>query len=115
MLYAWKIAKYVKSNAIVYARENQALGIGAGQMKRVDAAKLGAMIATDYHGEGSISGCALASDAFFPFKDGIEYAAKLGVTAIIQPGGSINDQEVIDAADRYAIAMVFTGVRHFRH
>jgi phosphoribosylaminoimidazolecarboxamide formyltransferase/IMP cyclohydrolase len=113
MLYAWKIAKYVKSNAIVYARPNRAVGIGAGQMKRVDAAKLAAMISKDY-GE-DLKGCAMASDAFFPFRDGIDYAATLGITAIIQPGGSIRDGEVIKAADEHGMAMVFTGTRHFRH
>jgi len=111
--YAWKIAKYVKSNAIVYARENRAVGIGAGQMKRIDAAKLAAMISKDY-GE-DLKGCVMASDAFFPFRDGIDYAAKLGITAVIQPGGSIKDEEVIRAADEHGIAMVFTGTRHFRH
>lgn len=113
MMYAWKIVKYVKSNAIVYARENRAVGIGAGQMKRIDAAKLAAMIAKDY-GE-DVKGCAMASDAFFPFRDGIDYAAKLGITAIIQPGGSIRDEDVIKAANEHHIAMVFTGIRHFRH
>ncbi len=113
MLYAWKIVKYVKSNAIVYARPNRAVGIGAGQMKRVDAAKLAAMIAKDY-GE-DVKGCAMASDAFFPFRDGIDYAAKLGISAIIQPGGSIRDSEVIAAADEHGMAMAFTGIRHFRH
>jgi phosphoribosylaminoimidazolecarboxamide formyltransferase/IMP cyclohydrolase len=113
LLYAWKIVKYVKSNAIVYARNNRAVGIGAGQMKRVDATKLAAMIAKDYGGE--VKGCAMASDAFFPFRDGIDNAAKLGITAIIQPGGSIRDEEVIKAADEHGIAMVFTGIRHFRH
>ena len=115
MLYAWKIVKYVKSNAIVFAKENRAIGIGAGQMKRVDAAKLAATIARDYSGPDSLKGCAMASDAFFPFRDGIDFAAKLGVTAIIQPGGSIKDKEVIAAADEHGIAMVFTGTRHFRH
>ena len=113
LMYAWKIVKYVKSNAIVYARNNRAVGIGAGQMKRVDATKLAAMIAKDYGGD--VKGCAMASDAFFPFRDGIDYAAKLGITAIIQPGGSIRDKEVIKAADEHGIAMVFTGIRHFRH
>ncbi|MFN7991358.1 MAG: bifunctional phosphoribosylaminoimidazolecarboxamide formyltransferase/IMP cyclohydrolase [Candidatus Micrarchaeia archaeon] len=113
LMYAWKIVKYVKSNAIVYARENRAVGIGAGQMKRVDATKLAAMIAKDYGGD--VRGCAMASDAFFPFRDGIDYAAKLGISAIIQPGGSIRDDEVIKAADEHGIAMVFTGIRHFRH
>lgn len=115
MMYAWKIAKYVKSNAIVFAKENRAVGIGAGQMKRVDAAKLGAMIARDYSGPDSLKGCAMASDAFFPFRDGIDYAASLGVTAIIQPGGSVNDKEVIAAADEHNMTMLFTGIRHFRH
>lgn len=113
LIYAWKIVKYVKSNAIVYARENNAVGIGAGQMKRIDAAKLAAMIATD-NGE-TLKGCVMASDAFFPFRDGIDYAASIGITAIIQPGGSIKDEEVIKAANEHGIAMVFTGVRHFRH
>jgi len=115
MIYAWKVVKYVKSNAIVYAKKNRVVGIGAGQMKRIDAAKLGAMIATEYASESSLRGCAMASDAFFPFRDGVDYAAKLGVTAIIQPGGSINDKEVIAAADEHDITMVFTGMRHFRH
>ncbi|MEW6036018.1 MAG: bifunctional phosphoribosylaminoimidazolecarboxamide formyltransferase/IMP cyclohydrolase [Candidatus Micrarchaeota archaeon] len=113
LLYAWKIVKYVKSNAIVFARENRAVGIGAGQMKRIDAAKLAATIAKDY-GE-DLRGCAMASDAFFPFRDGIDYAARLGISAIIQPGGSIRDADVIKAADEHGIAMVFTGIRHFRH
>lgn len=111
--YAWIIAKYVKSNAIVYARGSRAVGIGAGQMKRIDATKLGAMIATSF-GE-DLKGTVMASDAFFPFRDGIDAAAKLGVCAIIQPGGSIKDDEVIKAADEHGVAMVFTGVRHFRH
>jgi phosphoribosylaminoimidazolecarboxamide formyltransferase/IMP cyclohydrolase len=113
MVYAWKIVKYVKSNAIVFARENRAVGIGAGQMKRIDAAKLAATIARDYGGD--LKGCAMASDAFFPFRDGIDFAAKLGITAIIQPGGSIRDDEVIRAADEHGITMAFTGIRHFRH
>jgi phosphoribosylaminoimidazolecarboxamide formyltransferase/IMP cyclohydrolase len=113
LLYAWKIVKYVKSNAIVYARENRAVGIGAGQMKRIDAAKLASMIARDYGEE--LKGCAMASDAFFPFRDGIDYAAKLGITAIIQPGGSIRDKDVIAAADEHGMTMVFTGIRLFRH
>jgi phosphoribosylaminoimidazolecarboxamide formyltransferase/IMP cyclohydrolase len=111
--YAWKIVKYVKSNAIVYARESRAVGIGAGQMKRIDAAKLAAMIARD--NKEDLKGCVMASDAFFPFRDGIDYAASLGITAVIQPGGSINDKDVIAAADGHDIAMVFTGIRHFRH
>jgi phosphoribosylaminoimidazolecarboxamide formyltransferase/IMP cyclohydrolase len=111
--YAWKIVKYVRSNAIVYARENRAVGIGAGQMKRIDAAKLAAMIAKD--NRETLKGCVMASDAFFPFRDGIDYAASLGITAVIQPGGSINDKEAIAAADGHNMAMVFTGIRHFRH
>ncbi|MEM4272352.1 MAG: bifunctional phosphoribosylaminoimidazolecarboxamide formyltransferase/IMP cyclohydrolase [Candidatus Bilamarchaeaceae archaeon] len=113
MLYAWTICKFVKSNAIVYARNKQAVGIGAGQMKRVDAARLAAQIAEAYG--ASVKGCAMASDAFFPFRDGIDAAAKRGVTAVIQPGGSIRDEEVIKAADEHGMAMVFTGMRHFRH
>jgi phosphoribosylaminoimidazolecarboxamide formyltransferase / IMP cyclohydrolase len=113
LLYAWKIVKYVKSNAIIFARENRVVGIGAGQMKRIDAEKLAAMISRDYGGD--VRGCVMASDAFFPFRDGIDYAAKQGITAIIQPGGSIRDEDVIKAANEHNIAMVFTGIRHFRH
>ncbi|MFH1222654.1 MAG: bifunctional phosphoribosylaminoimidazolecarboxamide formyltransferase/IMP cyclohydrolase [Candidatus Micrarchaeota archaeon] len=113
MIYAWKIAKYVRSNAVIFAREDRAVGIGAGQMKRIDAAKIGSMIAKEF-GE-NLKGCAMASDAFFPFRDGIDFAATLGVTAIIQPGGSVKDAEVIAAADEHNIVMVFTGTRHFRH
>ncbi len=110
LLFAWKICKHVKSNAIVYARAGQTVGIGAGQMSRVDAAKFGAMKA-----QLPLKGTVAASDAFFPFPDGVEEIAKAGATAIIQPGGSQRDAEVIDAADRLGIAMLFTGVRHFRH
>ncbi len=110
MLFGWKVSKHVKSNAIVYARAGQLVSAGAGQMSRVDAAKVGAMKAVL-----PIEGTALASDAFFPFPDGVEEAAKRGVTAVIQPGGSVRDAEVIEAADRLGLAMVFTGVRHFRH
>jgi phosphoribosylaminoimidazolecarboxamide formyltransferase/IMP cyclohydrolase len=113
MIYAWKIVKYVRSNAIIYARSDRAVGIGAGQMKRIDAAKIGAEIAGEFN--ESLKGCAMASDAFFPFRDGIDYAAKLGVTAIIQPGGSVKDSDVIAAANEHNITMVFTGMRHFRH
>ncbi len=113
MKYAWKVCKYVKSNSIVYARPTRVVGIGAGQMKRVDAARLGARIAKDF-GLG-LEGCAMASDAFFPFRDGIDAAAQRGITAVIQPGGSIRDKEVIAAADEHNMTMVFTGVRHFRH
>jgi phosphoribosylaminoimidazolecarboxamide formyltransferase/IMP cyclohydrolase len=110
LLFAWSVCKHVKSNAIVYAREGQTLGIGAGQMSRVDAARFGAMKAVL-----PLKGCVAASDAFFPFPDGLETVAKAGATAVIQPGGSVKDQEVIDAADRLGMAMVFTGMRHFRH
>lgn len=108
--FAWKVCKHVKSNAIVFAKENCTLGIGAGQMSRVDSVKIAKMKAIK-----SLKGSALASDAFFPFADGVIAAAKVGVKTIIQPGGSIRDDEVIKAADKYKIAMVFTGMRHFRH
>ena len=108
--FAWRVAKHVKSNAILYARDGQAVGVGAGQMSRVDAARLGAMKAAL-----PLEGCVVASDAFFPFADGVEEIAKHGATAVIQPGGSRRDAEVIEAADRLGLAMVFTGVRHFRH
>ena len=110
LLFAWKVCKHVKSNAIVYARDGQTVGIGAGQMSRVDAAKVGAMKA-----QLPLKGTVAASDAFFPFPDGVEEIAKAGATAIIQPGGSQRDPEVIEAADRLGLAMLFTGVRHFRH
>lgn len=110
LLFAWKVAKHTKSNAIVYAREGQTVGVGAGQMSRVDSVKLGAMRAVL-----PIEGTVLASDAFFPFRDGIDEAAKFGITAIIQPGGSVKDGEVITAADEHGLAMVFTGMRHFKH
>ncbi|NOS75029.1 MAG: bifunctional phosphoribosylaminoimidazolecarboxamide formyltransferase/IMP cyclohydrolase [Methyloglobulus sp.] len=113
MLFAWKVAKFVKSNAIVYARNGQTIGVGAGQMSRVYSAKIAGIKAAD---EGiKVAGSALASDAFFPFRDGIDSAAKAGITSIIQPGGSVRDKEVIAAADEHNIAMVFTGMRHFRH
>ncbi len=110
LLFAWKVAKHVKSNAILYARDGQTVGVGAGQMSRVDSCKLGAMKA-----QLPLKGTVAASDAFFPFPDGVEEIAKAGATAIIQPGGSVRDQEVIEAADRLGLAMIFTGVRHFRH
>jgi phosphoribosylaminoimidazolecarboxamide formyltransferase/IMP cyclohydrolase len=110
LLFAWKICKHVKSNAIVYARDGQTVGVGAGQMSRVDAAKVGAMKA-----QLPLKGTVAASDAFFPFPDGVEEIAKAGATAIIQPGGSQRDPEVIEAANRLGLAMLFTGVRHFRH
>ena len=110
MLFAWKVCKHVKSNAIVYARDGQTVGVGAGQMSRVDAAKIGAMKA-----QLPLQGTVAASDAFFPFPDGVEEIARAGATAIIQPGGSQRDPEVIAAADRLGLTMLFTGVRHFRH
>jgi phosphoribosylaminoimidazolecarboxamide formyltransferase/IMP cyclohydrolase len=110
LLFAWKVCKHVKSNAIVYARDGQTVGVGAGQMSRVDSAKIGAMKA-----QLPLKGTVAASDAFFPFPDGVEEIAKAGATAIIQPGGSQRDPEVIEAADRLGLAMLFTGVRHFRH
>ena len=110
LLFAWKVCKHVKSNAIVYARDGQTVGVGAGQMSRVDSAKIGAMKA-----QLPLQGTVAASDAFFPFPDGVEEIAKAGATAIIQPGGSQRDPEVIEAADRLGLAMLFTGVRHFRH
>jgi phosphoribosylaminoimidazolecarboxamide formyltransferase/IMP cyclohydrolase len=110
LLFAWRVCKHVKSNAIVYARDGQTLGVGAGQMSRVDAARFGAMKAVL-----PLNGSVAASDAFFPFPDGLEAVAQAGATAVIQPGGSVRDEEVIAAADRLGMAMVFTGIRHFRH
>jgi phosphoribosylaminoimidazolecarboxamide formyltransferase/IMP cyclohydrolase len=110
LLFAWKVCKHVKSNAILYAKDGRGIGVGAGQMSRVDSARIGAMKAV-LPLQGSVAG----SDAFFPFPDGVEVVAKACATAIIQPGGSVRDQEVIDAANRLGLAMVFTGVRHFRH
>jgi phosphoribosylaminoimidazolecarboxamide formyltransferase/IMP cyclohydrolase len=110
LLFAWRVCKHVKSNAVVYAGNGQTLGVGAGQMSRVDAAKFGAMKAIL-----PLKDCVAASDAFFPFPDGLEAVASAGATAIIQPGGSVKDPDVIAAADRLGIAMVFTGMRHFRH
>lgn len=110
LAFGWKVVKHVKSNAIVYANEDQLVGVGAGQMSRVDSSKLAVMKA-----ELPIKGTALASDAFFPFRDAVDAAAEAGVTAVIQPGGSIRDEEVIAAADEHNLAMVFTGIRHFKH
>ncbi len=110
LLFGWKVCKHVKSNAIVYARPGQTVSVGAGQMSRVDSVKVGAMKAVV-----PLEGSVLASDAFFPFPDGVEEAAKHGITAVIQPGGSVKDPEVIEAADRLNLAMAVTGVRHFRH
>ncbi len=113
LLFAWKVAKYVKSNAIVYCKDEMTIGIGAGQMSRVDAARIAAIKAE--HNRLTIAGSVAASDAFFPFRDGLDVLAQAGATAVIQPGGSVRDAEVIAAADEQNIAMVFTGFRHFRH
>ena len=113
LLFAWRVAKFVKSNAIVFCKNGQTLGVGAGQMSRVDSARIAAIKAEN--AKLSLAGSVVASDAFFPFRDGVDVVAKAGATAIIQPGGSMRDDEVIAAADELGIAMVFTGVRHFRH
>ncbi|HVG33545.1 MAG TPA: bifunctional phosphoribosylaminoimidazolecarboxamide formyltransferase/IMP cyclohydrolase [Pyrinomonadaceae bacterium] len=110
LLFAWTVCKHTKSNAIVYAREGQTVGVGAGQMSRVDSVKIGAMRA-----QLPVKGSVMASDAFFPFRDGIDEAAKHGITAVIQPGGSVRDEETIVAANEHGLAMVFTGIRHFKH
>ena len=108
--FAWKVCKHVKSNAIIYAKPGQTVGIGAGQMSRVDSVKLAAMKA-----QIPVKGCVMASDAFFPFRDGLDAAAQAGITAVIQPGGSIRDGEIVKAADEHGLAMILTGMRHFRH
>jgi len=111
--FAWQVVKHVKSNAIVFCGDEQTLGIGAGQMSRVVSTRIAAMKAAD---EGlNLQGAVMASDAFFPFRDGIDVAAEFGIAAVIQPGGSIKDEEVVRAADEHGLAMVFTGMRHFRH
>lgn len=110
MQLAWIVAKHVKSNAIVYAKDHEILGIGAGQMSRVDSARVAIEKARK-----SLQGAVMASDAFFPFRDSVDEAAKNGITAIISPGGSIRDEEVLQAAEEHKIAMVFTGTRHFKH
>jgi phosphoribosylaminoimidazolecarboxamide formyltransferase / IMP cyclohydrolase len=110
LLFAWTVCKHTKSNAIVYARPNQTVGVGAGQMSRIDSVKIGAMRA-----QLPVAGSVLASDAFFPFRDGVDEAVKHGITAVIQPGGSVRDDEVIAAANEHGIAMLFTGIRHFKH
>jgi phosphoribosylaminoimidazolecarboxamide formyltransferase/IMP cyclohydrolase len=113
MLFAWTVVKYVKSNAIIFCKDNMTVGIGAGQMSRVYSTKIAAIKAAD---EGlEVNGSVMASDAFFPFRDGIDAAAETGISAIIQPGGSMRDEEVIEAANEHGLAMVFTGMRHFRH
>ncbi|HOU64879.1 MAG TPA: bifunctional phosphoribosylaminoimidazolecarboxamide formyltransferase/IMP cyclohydrolase [Thermomonas sp.] len=113
LLFAWKVAKFVKSNAIVYAKENRTIGVGAGQMSRVYSARIAGIKAHDANLQ--VEGSVMASDAFFPFRDGIDAAAEAGIKAVIQPGGSMRDAEVIAAADEHGLAMVFTGIRHFRH
>lgn len=113
LLFAWRVAKHVKSNAIVYARKDRTLGIGAGQMSRVDSAKIAVMKAAE--AGLNLTGCSVASDAFFPFADGLLEAVKGGATSVVEPGGSVRDEEVIKAADEHKVAMVFTGIRHFRH
>lgn len=113
LMFAWKVVRFVKSNAIVYAKNNMTIGVGAGQMSRVYSAKIAAIKAADEQLE--VQGAVMASDAFFPFRDTIDQAAEYGIKAIIQPGGSIRDDEVIEAANEHGIAMVFTGMRHFKH
>jgi phosphoribosylaminoimidazolecarboxamide formyltransferase/IMP cyclohydrolase len=111
--FAWKVAKFVKSNAIVYARDGATIGVGAGQMSRIYSTRIAAMKAAD--AGLSVKGAVMASDAFFPFRDGLDAAAEYGIGAVIQPGGSLRDDEVIAAADEHGMAMVFTAMRHFRH
>jgi phosphoribosylaminoimidazolecarboxamide formyltransferase / IMP cyclohydrolase len=113
LVFAWRVAHFVKSNAIVFCAGGQTRGIGAGQMSRVDSARIAAIKAES--AGLSLKGSAVASDAFFPFRDGVDVVARAGAAAIIQPGGSVRDDEVIAAADEHGIAMVFTGIRHFRH
>jgi phosphoribosylaminoimidazolecarboxamide formyltransferase/IMP cyclohydrolase len=113
MLFAWKVAKHVKSNAIVYAAADRTLAIGAGQMSRIDSARIAVRKAADAGID--LAGCAVASDAFFPFADGLLQAAEAGASCVIQPGGSVRDEEVIAAANEKGLAMIFTGTRHFRH
>jgi phosphoribosylaminoimidazolecarboxamide formyltransferase/IMP cyclohydrolase len=113
LLFSWKVAKFVKSNAIVYVKNKQTIGIGAGQMSRVISAEIANLKAKEE--SLNVKNAVMASDAFFPFRDGIDKAASSGIAAIIQPGGSIKDDEVIAAADEHGMAMLFTGVRHFRH
>ena len=113
LLFAWKVAKYVKSNAIVFCANGMTMGVGAGQMSRLDSARIASIKAG--HANLSLQGTAVASDAFFPFRDGLDVVVDAGATCVIQPGGSMRDQEVIDAANERGVAMVFSGVRHFRH
>ena len=113
LLFAWQVCKFVKSNAIVYVRDRSTVGVGAGQMSRVYSSRVAAMKAADEKLE--VKGAVMASDAFFPFRDGLDVAAEYGIAAVIQPGGSLRDAEVIAAADEHGMTMVFTGMRHFRH
>jgi phosphoribosylaminoimidazolecarboxamide formyltransferase/IMP cyclohydrolase len=113
LLFAWKVAKFVKSNAIVFCADGMTMGVGAGQMSRLDSARIASIKAQ--HAKLSLAGTAVASDAFFPFRDGLDVVVDAGATSVIQPGGSMRDQEVIDAADERGVVMVLSGVRHFRH
>ena len=113
LLFSWKVAKFVKSNAIVYANQQMTIGVGAGQMSRINSARIAGIKAG--HAGLKVPGSVMASDAFFPFRDGLDAAHEAGITAVIQPGGSMRDEEVIAAADEHGMAMVFTGMRHFRH
>ena len=113
LLFSWKVAKFVKSNAIIYGKDLMTIGVGAGQMSRVNSARIAAIKAQ--HANLPVQGAVMASDAFFPFRDGLDNAAEVGITAVIQPGGSMRDDEVIAAANEHDIAMVYTGMRHFRH
>ena len=113
LLFTWRVAKFVKSNAIVYGKGNMTIGVGAGQMSRINSARIAGIKAE--HAGLDVKGSVMASDAFFPFRDGLDQAAENGITAVIQPGGSMRDDEVIAAANEHNIAMVFTGMRHFRH
>jgi phosphoribosylaminoimidazolecarboxamide formyltransferase/IMP cyclohydrolase len=113
LLFAWRVAQFVKSNAIVFAGGGRTLGIGAGQMSRVDSTRIASIKARN--AGLSLAGCVVASDAFFPFRDGLDVVADEGASAVVQPGGSVRDDEVIAAANERGVAMVFTGVRHFRH
>ena len=113
MMFAWKVAKMVKSNAIIYAKDNRTVGVGAGQMSRINSARIAGIKAE--HAGLEVAGAVMASDAFFPFRDGIDNAAAAGISCVIQPGGSMRDDEVVAAANEHGMAMVFTGMRHFRH
>ncbi|MBA4195619.1 MAG: bifunctional phosphoribosylaminoimidazolecarboxamide formyltransferase/inosine monophosphate cyclohydrolase, partial [Comamonadaceae bacterium] len=113
LMFAWKVAKFVKSNAIVFCKDGMTMGVGAGQMSRLDSARIASIKAG--HAKLTLQGTAVASDAFFPFRDGLDVVVDAGATCVIQPGGSMRDQEVIDAADERGVVMVFSGVRHFRH